>query len=217
MCLTLAHIEPLGYLAQSDAEDPLLLQTEVLGGQAPRLMMFQAAQAVGHLYDSIDALPVEMVYLFRSYNGLSRAVVLDELIRPHPSDFTLDPQRLSIAQLLVISVALKSGDLIEFEGFEGSVAPVLSSAYFTISLSKLWTLLTSTEDRIVLTLFMAHCLIYYWARPFHALGLLQSLHSVIRRFAFKQKDGPYVALLESRRHKLTFQIGSFTMRSSASF
>lgn len=184
LSLTLENVEPLEYLAEADAEDLLLIQAKV-----PHLTPPQVVRALENLYDSIEALPVEIIYLFRSYDGLSQRRVLNELIQMYASsDSLVGPQQLSIAQLVTISVAICSSIPTVIDGLEDNATQVLSAEYFNMALSKSWTLLTTTEDRIALSLLMAYCLAYYWARPFHALGLLQSLHAVIGRFSFKQQN-----------------------------
>ncbi len=191
LCLTLANIDPLVYLARSDAEDPLLLQTDVCGAHVPRLTVRQATDALGNIYDFADDLPVELAYLFKYYGGLGRRHVLEELSTSYPiGDSLLDPSQLSIPQLLVISIALKSWSLAEVENTDQSAVWELSAIYMATCLNKQWTLLTATEDRIALSLAMASSLVYYWSRPFHALGLLQSIHETIKRLHIKQPNNP---------------------------
>lgn len=189
LCLTLANVDPLQYLAQSDAEDPLLVHTAVSGDQVPHLAVFQATQALESIYQSMEHLPVELVYLFQHYDDLSQRHVLDDLNDAYPTkDAFIDPHRLSISQLMALSIALKSDCFHQVEGLDEATALGLATVYFAIALSKQWKLFAATEGRVALSLVMAFYLVYYWSRPFHALGLLQSIHSTIKRMSFKQRD-----------------------------
>ncbi|EQB54049.1 hypothetical protein CGLO_06159 [Colletotrichum gloeosporioides Cg-14] len=100
----------------------------------------------------------------------------------------VDIKQLPISILLVLSIALRSADNSPLNlGPELLLA--LSEASFTNALQSQWTLLSVVdEERIPLSLLMAYCLMYFWARPFHALGLVQSLDPVIRTFSMRNGD-----------------------------
>jgi hypothetical protein len=183
--LTVPGLVSTTYLAEADAEDPVLLQTPTSNRDSAQVFLWQLVELLDGFYDScVSALPVFISELFGSCPTLSRQYILDSLVDLHPPDggatsrdstVAIDLHRLSIQHLLVLSLAKWSfGDpALQSD----SAAPAaISAVFFTLALEKQWMLLSYPDEvRVPLVLLAAYCLFYYWARPFHALGLLQSI------------------------------------------
>ncbi len=124
----------------------------------------------------------------------------------------LDYSRLSFAQLLALSIAMQiaaavSGGVDGGNGMNGinishnspgtplelGPADAMAVAMHTCSLAlqRLWILRAGpAQDLVPLVLMLANYLMHFWVRPFHALGLLQSVDPAIKHMAVLQADNP---------------------------
>lgn len=182
VCLTEPGLEPLGFLEAADAADPFLRDTP------ETLRAWQLVRPAADFYGELDTLPAPLAYLFEVYGEFGREAILREL-SVMEQGVVVELRGLTVAQLVVFSMALWTygGSL----GDDGSTVSATSRAAFAclkFALDKQWTLLTATRDRVVLALALAYGLVYYWARPFHALGLLQSVISTMKRWSVRQPD-----------------------------
>ena len=192
--LTAPGIVSTSYLAEADAADPVLLQTPTSGPDAPQPPLWQLVRLVEEFYSSsVEKLPVCILEVFDSCPALGAHYVLNGLAQLYPPDAvsqhsaTVDLHRLSIAQLLVVSLAKRSSNDSAMQSDSATTA--ISAVSFTIALQKQWMLMSSSdEERLPLALLAAYCLFYYWARPFHALGLLQSVDPAIKRYSLRHPD-----------------------------
>jgi hypothetical protein len=188
LCLTLPGFNYLGFLADADEAEPFLPETSSHHVVAPRLGAWQVLEAIERFYGEAHKLPVALAALLDLYDDFHRSKVLEGLLASD-HDAVIEPSSLSIAQLLVLSMALKSQHDVK-----GDLADA-ALAYFSIVMSRQWTLLTAKMDRVVLSLVITHCLVHYWLRPFHALGLLQSLGPTLKRMSMRCPDDRYSIVL----------------------
>lgn len=190
--LTLPGVISTTYLSESDVADHALLETITSSHDAPQILLWQVAEAIDHFYgNSLAELPLFIPELFDICALLSRDCVMSSFTpEPHspnngsPHTTTIDLERLSIAQLLVFSLAKTSmaDDMVT----DTSPTKSISAHAFTIALQKQWLLLSRPdEERVPLVLLTAYCLAHFWARPFQALGLLQAIDPAIKGYSLK--------------------------------
>ncbi|KAH7129233.1 hypothetical protein EDB81DRAFT_808912 [Dactylonectria macrodidyma] len=187
--LTLPEMVSTTYLRESDAADKILLETN---HEAPQMLLREIVDAIGRFYDSASfcTLPILISELFDVCTILGHDTVLDSLHTESISSSTdhdelfITFEGLTIPQLLVLSLATASAadDMMR----DDSSARTLSAHAFVIALQKQWVLLSlPDEERVPLVLLTACCLVYFWARPFHALGLLQSIDPAVKGYSLK--------------------------------
>lgn len=190
--LTLPGVISTTYLSESDVADHALLETITSSHDAPQILLWQLADAIDHFYgNSLAELPLFIPGLFDICALLSRDCVMSSFTpEPHsannasPHTTTIDFEVLSIAQLLVISLAKRSmaNEMVT----DTPTARSISAHAFTIALQKQWVLLSRPdEERVPLVLLTAYCLVHFWARPFQALGLLQAIDPAIKGYSLK--------------------------------
>ncbi|KFA73502.1 hypothetical protein S40288_05775, partial [Stachybotrys chartarum IBT 40288] len=106
------------------------------------------------------------------------------------SAIAIDFAQMPALQLLIISLALRCADASSFD-VEDTVLLSIASKAITASLQEAWKTLSSTEEeRILLGLLTAYTLVFFWARPFHALGCLQSTEPLLENALRKKRDEP---------------------------
>lgn len=191
--LNLPGIQSTTYLSESDTADPTLLQTHTDDQKLPPLGIQQLLDTFDLFYARIyPDLPLFILEIFEICPALSHASVSGDLDRQcDTGDAHLllpdNVAQLSIPQLLILSLtSVGCGNRTEPNSPE--TAP--SSAFWMSTvLQKQWTLLSQPEEeRIPLLSLIAYCLVHFWARPFHALGMLQGIDSVIQIYALKTPD-----------------------------
>ncbi|KAH7139851.1 hypothetical protein B0J13DRAFT_68285 [Dactylonectria estremocensis] len=190
--LTLPEMVSTTYLRESDAADKLLLET---GHEAPQIPLREMSDAIVRFYDLayFSTLPLLISELCNICTLLGHDAVLDSFpIESISSNSDLDEpsinlEGLTIPQLLVLSIVTAStmNDMVT----DNAPVRTISAQAFTIALQKQWMLLSlPEEERVPLVLLTACCLVYFWARPFHALGLLQSIDPAIRGYSLKHPE-----------------------------
>ncbi|KAF7550954.1 hypothetical protein G7Z17_g5366 [Cylindrodendrum hubeiense] len=190
--LTLPGVISTTFLRESDAADPWLLETATSSHDAPQIFLWQVADAMDHFYAmSYTDLPLFVSELFDLCKPLSHSSIMRSFTPESPSPNTgsphsapIDFERLSIPQLLLLSLA--KTQLADDMVTDNSSARSVPAHAFTIVLQKQWVLLSQPdEERVPLVLMTAYCLVYFWARPFHALGLLQAIDPAIKGYSLK--------------------------------
>lgn len=90
----------------------------------------------------------------------------------------LNLRECSIEALLVQTIAVS---YVATEPAERSHP--LTETCFRLALDRVWQLHSQSDDyAIPLTLCFAQILLYFFARPFHALGMLQAVEPAVERF-----------------------------------
>ena len=195
--LTVPNLISQTYLAEYDQADTGLVEANA-ALDLPSLMLWQVGRALEEFYDSINLWPIYFTDLVHSYSGLSRHHVISSLtehcapegVSQHVAIVELN--KLSVSQLLVLSIALRT---IDGTSIHLNSSTLLNTAAVSCAtaLKKQWTLHSgSNEELIPLILTMAYTLLQFWARPFHALGILQSIDPAIKHFSLRHPDDSYV-------------------------
>jgi len=139
-------------------------------------------QTIESFYMSnVDHLPLPMLSCFASCAGLSREHIIADLGLAAAQSSPVDFQQLVPSVLLVLSIALRSRhNQPSSPGFDIADGFALSDAAFSTFLQKSWTILSSSEEETLAVQLLGACFMtFYWARPYHALGLLQSIRPVL--------------------------------------
>ncbi|KAF5529810.1 C6 zinc finger domain-containing protein [Fusarium mexicanum] len=190
---------PLALYQAVDASDPLLTRT---WGETQRLQempLKDILQTINQLHQRIQELPLVFTYLFTCWPEFSSDATvaplqhLESSLLPSPQKLSL--HRLSIHQLLLLSMGLRL--LGPSQLTELSETSSLCEISFALCLERLWVLHANVDlDSLSLILTIALCLVHLWGRPFHSLGLLQSLDSHFERLILQNAGS------ESIMHKL---------------
>ncbi|KAL1864271.1 hypothetical protein VTK73DRAFT_6002 [Phialemonium thermophilum] len=193
--LSIPGVVPETYLADYDHSDPLLLEWTTGARRAvPPLMVWQAAHAMEGFYGSTHRLPVYFSYLFDHYpplssDGLDRGSLARSAVEGiSQRAAVVDLQLLSIPQLLVLSMAMRTVDAEPLD-MDPAHMMALAEASCAMALQKQWLLRSGPdEDLVPMLLALSYYLAYFWARPFHALGVLQSIAPAIKHMHVRQPD-----------------------------
>lgn len=190
LSLSGTDMDPAQYLAETTGSDWLL---EASGREGPPLTLSEAITAVNALYDGASMPPTILLYLMDTYPGFARSRVIEPLKQIHADhNTTVDPQLLSIPQLVILSVALSRG-----RSYSGR--PSAAERCLAVALGRQWTLHGNPDALVPLGLAMSICLVYLWARPVHALGILRSIDGAIRQLSLRNSP-----LLARAYAKLSF-------------
>ena len=190
--LTLPDLNPQTYLQDTDAADRFLIEPILPQSELPRLSLWQVDRALNHFYDATLGLPIGLVQLLNTHESLGRIHIFESMAALYPPGsssphtISLDPHRLSVEQLLVMSMALKLGNPTALGAREADVQAA-SAFCFSLAMQRQWTLHANPEILAPLSLTMTYCLIHFWARPFHALGILRSIDSAIKQLSMRSK------------------------------
>lgn len=199
--LTVPNLNSQNYLAECDQADTRLVEVNN-PPDLPSLMLWQVGRALEVFYDSFSTWPVYLTDLVHSYPGLSRHHVIDSLtehcapegVSQHVA--IVEFHKLSVSQLLVLSMALRTIDGTSIH-LDPATMVNLAAASCGTALQKQWILHSGSSDELMpLVLTMAYCLVQFWTRPFHALGILQSIDPAIKHFALRHPEDPYVFLYQ---------------------
>jgi hypothetical protein len=175
--LTLPGIEPFTFLKAADREDTFL--TGLILGAEQEFELLPTIQSLEAFYENLLDLPLSLVDLLETSAYFSKEHILEPLYersRLNQSIFNL--RECSIESLLMQTIAV------------GHVPtrPAISShrsreTFFKMALDSFWKLNSESDEyTIPLTLCFSQILLYFFARPFHALGILQGLKPAIDRF-----------------------------------
>lgn len=178
--LAVPNVGSTAYLAEFDQIDD---DGWSEAGPASQLLTSQVIDAINHFYnDLLPGFPLLVADLFSIPPALEHLSVLGNL---PPESRPLKLHELSVAQLLVLSLA-SAAAAGSMEAHEPPVRD-LSAQAMTIALQKQWQLVSRPdEERIPLLLLTAYALVYFSARPFHALSLLQAVDVAIKASSLKR-------------------------------
>ena len=175
LSLSGTDMDPARYLDETTGGDWLL---EASGREAAPLALSEAVRSVETFYGACEA-PALLSHLIHTYPGLSKSHVVESLRRIHPGrDGTVDPMLFPIPLLVILSVALGRDP-------RSLGMPSTSERCLSVALERQWTLHGRPDDLVPLSLAMAVCLVYVWARPVHALGVLRSVDAAIRQLSLR--------------------------------
>lgn len=176
LSLSGTDMDPARYLDETTGRDWLLAAAS--GPEPAPLTLSEAVSSVEALYGDLEP-PILLSHLMDTYPPLSKSRVVESLRQIHPDgDTAVDHQLLTIPQLVILSVAW-SGD----RRLPGG--PSVSERCLALALGRQWTLHDDPDALVPLSLAMAVCLVYIWARPVHALGILRSVDGAIRQLSLR--------------------------------
>lgn len=190
--LTIPNLEPLKFLQQVDEADTTLFGQDHdnnIPAEAPISLVIQGIESI---FENIGRLPFLLRHLF-TYAGLSNEVCL-EVFRRHAGlspgvDAMLAFNAQNVEELLLQTLALKHLAALRRDYGLSQRADVC----FRYALQQMWSLQAQQSPQALRFKFLfVICLIYLYGRPFHALGLLQSLESSIQNLSPKPLDGRQV-------------------------
>lgn len=188
--LTIPKLHPFTYLKEADQADKTLIpgaHQRDLDLDLPSALSF-----VDKFFERTDDLPVALVELVVTSSKFTKANMLESLYRAvyhrqgqaSAINFSLCP----IEVLLVVAVGCRFDNIVDQDGLH---RPSLSESYFAAALRNMWRLSAESEDyALTVKLFVAQLFIYYFSRPFHALGLLQEIGPAIDRMERKALNDP---------------------------
>ncbi|KAL1969238.1 hypothetical protein VTN77DRAFT_492 [Rasamsonia byssochlamydoides] len=180
--LTIPDVDVLRYLKDADNQDTRfmdILPADVVQAELPLSL---ASQCLRTWDETLSDLPITFVMLLRSCaffpDRISRQ---DELLsnRLQNGDQVLRLCDLPLEELLIYTIAFRS---LPEQADSTGCAP--SEICFTLALQRLWTVhLEPDEVAVRLMLMVAHIFLYLFAKPFHALGMIQSIDPAIDRLS----------------------------------
>jgi hypothetical protein len=191
--LTLPGVTYPDYLASCDAAEPLLSRQVSHAIEIPRLPLWQVKRLLDFFYAAVHQLPVYLEDLIShtpslQYDHISEYFVA---LQSSPSTYTqadaIDTAELPIPQLLVLSIAAWAANGI-LGDMEFPDLGTVSTTCFSLALQKQWTLHSGSEANellVPMSLTLVGGLLSIWARPFHALGILQSIDPAIRQLSLR--------------------------------
>ncbi|KAK5058967.1 hypothetical protein LTR84_011231 [Exophiala bonariae] len=173
------ELEPLHFFKQVDDADTFLVGSKFESHISGTIYYAELMRAIDLLFEEIMHLPFILRHLLTS-GGLSRNMCIDVFgahapAKPDPT-VTLDFVDQSAEELLIQTVALK-----HLAAKESSV--VLSQKAdlaFRYALERMWMMQSQQSPQALPFKFLfVIIMLYLYGRPFHALGILQSLESLI--------------------------------------
>lgn len=200
---TIPNITAHTYLSEADESDPLLLQSSSL---PTSLGLWQISRAIEELYDTgLPHLPLSISELLYHCPGLSKQTILLELEERFSfgsvagKSTAVDIEMLLPRHALILSIALRSASHASLDTDQTNMTDI-AAATFATALKNQWLILSNPdEEGIPLTLLSACSFLTFWARPFHALGMLQSIDPALRGFCLRHKSNPCVIPLTKMR------------------
>ena len=195
--LTIPGLVSTTYLQDADHEDPSLLN---IASPKHTFKLWDAVQGIRTLYQKLDThLPVYIAKIVNSVECLSEQRLISGIWGLSSRDqfsrdvAPIDANLLSISQLLILSLVTGFSETsLEEDSSSGSSSA--SAAFFTIALQRMWQLFASPdEERITLSLLASYSLVHIWARPFHAIGLLQSIDPALQHYSLRHPQDKSVS------------------------
>lgn len=181
--LTEPDFDPLRFLREADAAD-ISPGEDALDKMGP-LTVLDATRVIDLVYQPEQ--PTIIDFLIRSFEYFH-----EDRIVEYFGDFSaqdLVPWReLPIPQLLIFSIVLCR----HARATESRQWKVTAAACLRLAMESQGALVTATLEGAVMKLVTAYCLVHFWARPFHALGYLQSVNATIKRCAARRLEDPSV-------------------------
>jgi hypothetical protein len=177
-------LEPLTFLKVADYEDTFL--TGLVLGAKQEFEIQAIVQALENFYENIFDLPLAILDLLKTSPYLSKEHILEPLYELHQS--LLNLRECSIEFLLIETIAVS---FIATGSAENShPTPEIC---FKLALESFWKIYAEKDEyAIPLTLCFVQILLYFFARPFHALGMLQASKPAIDRFEKRRSGDEYV-------------------------
>ncbi|KIX01281.1 uncharacterized protein Z518_09006 [Rhinocladiella mackenziei CBS 650.93] len=201
--LTIPDIEPLKFLKQVDEADDFLFSSHFATPVSGDMPLAEAIRAIESLFENILRLPFVLRHLL-TYGGLSKDICLGFFKQYRPSSpqayqVRLEFKNQSAEELLLQTVAFKHVASTTSEPYLSQKADLC----FRRALERMWMMQTQQSPQALPFKFLfVIILLYLYGRPFHALGLLQSLESLIHNASPKsQEDLAFKSRYEACLHQ----------------
>lgn len=167
--LTIPGVDPFKFLRIADRQD-LSLQGSV-SGTFQNFNYSPMIQSIENLYDRIAELPIAMADLFMISPFFAREHILESLHEARNSQaFVFNLGECPTELLLVSTIAAKYNAFIP-----GDSTCLSAETYFKIALQNLWKVHSEPSQYALSLMFcFSQIFLYFFGRPFHALGILQS-------------------------------------------
>lgn len=167
--LTIPGIEPFSFLRAADREDPSLQGSvsQIIHGFNYNALI----QSLERLYENISELPIGLADLFRTSPCFAREHIFHLFLQTqNVQTFDFDLGECSIEVLLVSAIATRRIPAIPSDSSSPS-----AEVYFKLALQNFWELHSEpSQYGLSLMLCFSQIFLYFFARPFHALGILQT-------------------------------------------
>lgn len=194
LCLS-SYGNSLAFLADADEQGPFLADHSTghrfnpressFSSESSLLRVWQVTAILESFNNRRDKPLLILTALLDAYVGFKQGDFM-EYLHARNESLIVCPDDLSLPYATLLCLALAS-DVVPFLSDQLAT----SSLYLNSILQRQWTLWNKIHERIAVSLALAYCLLYTWARPFHALGVLQSVKPAIKRMAVRVKSDPY--------------------------
>ena len=181
-------LDPLQFFKQVDDADNFLVGSKFESHVSGTIYYAELMHAVDHLFEEIMHLPFILRHLL-TYGGLSRNLCIDVFKKhipatPHHTS-PLDFRDQSAEELLLQTVALK-----HLAAKESNITLSLKADLsFRYALERMWMMQSQQSPQALPFKFLfVIIMLYLYGRPFHALGILQSLESLIHNASPNSQD-----------------------------
>lgn len=181
---------PLSFLANADGSDPSFTKQ---GRDADHLDLSQARSAIGRLHEHQSDMPLLLLLILESHDWFPSDRVHLQTLSGDSSD--VSPDNLTLPSIMGLCLALVSQGLPELPDQHAVI-----ECYFQSILQRQWMMWVAVHERVAVSIAVAYCLLYYWARPLHALGALQSVSVTLKRTSLRLKQDPQLAKLATLYH-----------------
>jgi hypothetical protein len=181
-------LEPLQFFKQVDEADTFLVGSKFESSIPGTIHLTELMRAIDHLFEEIMHLPFILRHLL-TYGGLSRALCIEVFKRHGPvspgQTVILDFLDQSAEELLLQTVALKHLAAKE----SSTILSQKADLSFRYALERMWMMQSQQSPQALPFKFLfVIIMLYIYGRPFHALGILQSLESLIHNSSPNSQD-----------------------------
>lgn len=186
--LTIPNVEPLTFLKQVDDADNLLFASNFESTVPAEIAISVVIRGIESLFENLDRLPFVLRHLL-TYGQLSNELCLDifkhYLIASPGYDIALQFKDQTAEELLLQTVALKHLASVTSDPSLSQKADLC----FRYALERMWIMQAQQNAQALPFKFLfVIILLYLYGRPFHALGLLQCLESLIHNASPKAQE-----------------------------
>lgn len=196
--LTLPGVTAMTYMKASDESDTSLVKPSKHSIYT-RIMAHDVITSLEYFYGHLSELPFPLPELVLSSPLTSAGQVLASLSgreQQVDDDTGIELDEHSLVVLLILSVVLP---------LSASHDPQLAKVCFTTVMQRHWIIHAQAETNVIcISLMIVTCLIHQWAKPFHALGILQSVQVYSAAHSEKSRRRCFYAICSSLRTSILY-------------
>ena len=183
-------LEPLQFFKQVDDADTFLVGSKFDSTVPGQILLTEITYAIDHLFDDIMHLPFILRHLL-TFGGLSHESCIDVFKRSRPilpGHETFHFKDQTAEELLLQTVALKHVAAKQ----NNLTLSQTADLSFRYALERMWMMQSQQSPQALPFKFLfVIIMLYLYGRPFHALGILQSLESLIHNSSPKSQEDRY--------------------------